>query len=91
MRDHATLATDIAVRIVVRSNIFNGLGIAGASALIHPLAVPAGMLTRDIWWMLGASALRFPLMKSGMRGNRTEGAVLFLGFLVYMAIRAASA
>lgn len=81
---------DIAVGNVVGSNIFNVLGIAGATAVVHPLAVPPEILTRDIWWMLGASVLLFPLMKSGMRVNRGEGAVLFVGFLVYMAILVSS-
>ena len=78
----------IAVGNVVGSNIFNVLGIAGATALIHALAVPPEILTRDIWWMLGASALLFPLMKSGMRVNRVEGTVLFAGFVTYMVVLA---
>ncbi len=77
---------DIAVANVVGSNIFNVLGIAGTTALIHPLSVPAEILARDSWWMLGASLLLFPLMKTGMRVNRMEGAVLFTGFVVYMTI-----
>lgn len=79
---------DIAVANVVGSCIFNVLGIAGTTALIHPLPVPAEILARDNWWMLGASLLLFPLMKTGMRVNRVEGGVLFLGFLGYMALLA---
>lgn len=77
---------DIAVGNVVGSNIFNVLGIAGTTALIHPLAVPPETPARDNWWMLAASALLFPLMKSGMRVNRVEGAVLFSGFVAYLAV-----
>lgn len=77
---------DIAVANVVGSNIFNVLGIAGTAALIHPLSVPAEILTRDNWWMLGASLLLFPLMKTGMRVNRFEGGVLFAGFIAYMIV-----
>lgn len=77
---------DIAVANVVGSNIFNVLGIAGTTALIHPLSVPTEILVRDNWWMLGASLLLFPLMKTGMRVNRIEGAFLFVGFVVYMTI-----
>lgn len=76
---------DIAVGNIVGSNIFNVLGIVGATALIHPLAVPAEILARDNWWMLGASLLLFPLMKSGMRVTRSEGALLFAVFTAYMA------
>lgn len=77
---------DIAIANVIGSNIFNVLGIAGTTALIHPLPVPAEVIARDDWWMLGAAVLLFPLMRSGMRVNRVEGAVLFAGFITYMAV-----
>ena len=77
---------DIAVTNVVGSNIFNILGIAGATAIIHPVPVPVEIIARDNWWMLGASLLLFPLMKTGMRVNRMEGGVLLVGFVAYMAI-----
>lgn len=77
---------DIAVANIVGSNIFNVLGIAGATAAIVPLPVPADILARDMWWMLGFSLLLFPLMRSGMRISRLEGAVLFGGFVTYLAL-----
>lgn len=75
---------DIAVANVVGSNIFNVLGILGVTALVRPLSVPAEIIARDNWWMLGFSALLFPLMRSGMRVNRAEGTVLLAGFLAYL-------
>ncbi len=75
---------DIAVANVVGSNIFNVLGILGATATIHPLDVPPEIIARDDWWMLGASLLLFPLMKSGMRVTRVEGGVLLTGFVAYL-------
>lgn len=77
---------DVAVGNVVGSNIFNVLGIAGATSLIHPLAVPEEILVRDMWWMLGASLLLFPLMRTGMRVTRAEGFVLLAGFVGYMVL-----
>ena len=77
---------DIAVGNVVGSNIFNVLGILGTTALIQPLPVPSEIIVRDNWWMMGASLLLFPLMKSGMRINRLEGVVLLTGFCAYMAL-----
>lgn len=77
---------DMAVGNVVGSNIFNVLGIAGATALIQPLTVPAEIIARDDWWMIGLSALLFPLMKSHMRVDRWEGAVLFALFAGYLAM-----
>ncbi|MBK8014526.1 MAG: calcium/sodium antiporter [Deltaproteobacteria bacterium] len=77
---------DIAIGNVVGSNIFNALGILGTTALIQPLPVPAEIIARDNWWMIGASLLLFPLMKSGMRINRLEAGLLLAGFCTYMAL-----
>lgn len=82
---------DIAVGNVVGSNIFNVLGILGTTALIQPVPVPPELIARDNWWMLGASLLLFPLMKSGMRISRAEGGVLLAGFCVYMTVLVLSA
>jgi len=81
---------DIAVGNVVGSNIFNVLGIAGATALVRPLAVPAEVLERDDPWMLGISAILFPIMKSDMRITRLEGALLLALFLAFLGTLAAS-
>ncbi len=82
---------DIAIANVVGSNIFNVLGIVGATALLHPLDVPAVIIARDVWWMLGASALLLPLMWTGMRVSRLEGALLLGGFATYLALLVRSA
>jgi cation:H+ antiporter len=76
---------------VVGSNIFNVLAIAGTTSLIRPLPVPPEILERDDWWMLGATALLFPLMKSGLRVSRFEGGLLLAGFGVYLALLLRSA
>ena len=75
---------DIAVANVLGSNIFNALGIGGVTAMVHPLSVPAEIISRDSLWMLGFALLLFPLMKTGMRVSRLEGAIVFGGFMLYM-------
>jgi cation:H+ antiporter len=77
---------DIAIANVIGSNIFNVLGIGGVTALILPLSVPAEIVARDNWWMLGVSALLFPLMRTGMRVNRAAGLVLSGCFAAYWTI-----
>jgi cation:H+ antiporter len=81
---------DIAVANLVGSNIFNVLGIAGTAALVLPLRVPLEVIARDDWWMLGLSALLFPLMWTGRRVVRWEGALLLTFFLTYMGLLVAS-
>jgi cation:H+ antiporter len=77
---------DIAIANVIGSNIFNVLGIVGVAALVRPLAVPAEIVARDNWWMIGLSVLLFPLMRSRMRINRIEGSVLLAVFITYMVV-----
>ncbi len=77
---------DMAVGNVVGSSIFNLLAILGAAALFRPLPVPSEILSRDVWWLIGMTALMFPLMISGRKVARTEGLVLMGGFAAYTVI-----
>ncbi len=77
---------DVAVANVVGSNVFNALGIGGITALVHPVPVPPEVVARDDWWMIGTSAALFPLMRSGMRITRLEGAVLLAAFVAYTTL-----
>jgi cation:H+ antiporter len=78
--------SDIAVANIIGSNIFNTLGIIGTASLILPLDVPAEIIARDNWWMIGGSLLLFPLMYTGMRVRRAEGALLLAGYVVYAVL-----
>ena len=77
---------DIAVGNVIGSNIFNALGIVGVAATLRPMVVPPELIGRDDWWLIGASLLLLPLMWSGMRVNRWEGALLLAGFAAYLVV-----
>jgi cation:H+ antiporter len=77
---------DVAVANVIGSNIFNILGIGGVTALIHPLPVPAEIVTRDVWWMLAITAVLLPMMAPRLRLSRVSGAILLAAYLVYAGI-----
>lgn len=77
---------DMAVANIIGSNIFNVLGIVGITALVLPLDIPPEIQARDAYWMLGFSALLLPLMRTGMRITRAEGAVLLMGYVVYVVL-----
>lgn len=77
---------DIAIGNVVGSNVFNILGIAGVAGMITALPIPSEILQRDLLWMLGFSMVLFPMMWTGRRINRFEGALLCAGFTAYMAM-----
>ncbi|MGX9463208.1 calcium/sodium antiporter [Shewanella sp. A14] len=74
--------SDIAIGNVVGSNIFNVLGILGATALIHPVSA-AGFNEIDFIAMLIFAFMVLPFAWSGLRIGRREGAVLLTGYLGY--------
>jgi len=76
---------DIAVGNVIGSNLFNLLGVLGATALIspEPLSISPNALVFDLPVMLGAAALTLPLFYSGYRVTRIEGLLLLALYVVY--------
>ena len=78
--------TDVAVANMIGSNIFNVLGILGVTALIAPVHVSPAIIASDMWWMVGTSLLLLPVMRSGARITRGEGAVLTLAYAVYLFV-----
>lgn len=78
---------DIAVGNVVGSNIFNILGVLGLSALFAPegLAVATQALRFDLPLMVGVAALCLPVLLSGHRISRGEGALLLAAYVGYTA------
>lgn len=79
---------DIALGNVIGSNLFNTLGVVGIAGLIHPFAVPAEILTRDIVVMAGLTIAIFIFgFGFGRQGriNRIEGGALMLVFVAYTA------
>ena len=78
--------SEIALGNVIGSNIFNVLGILGITALVQPLAVSASVLGTDLWWMLGLSALLFPMMRTRFVVGRIEGALLLGIYTAYVVV-----
>jgi cation:H+ antiporter len=80
---------DIAVGNIIGSNLFNVLGIIGLAGTIRPLA-DTGMQLVDLGMLLGMTLVLLPLMRSGFRINRGEGAFLLLlycGYLGHLLLR----
>lgn len=77
---------DIAIGNVVGSNVFNILAILGFAALLNPLyAHEIGLV--DLGVMTAFALLILPLMRSGFRLTRWEGALLlglYAAYVVYL-------
>ncbi len=75
---------EIALANVIGSNLFNLLGVLGATAVIFPVPINSAARDIDNWVMLGFCAAMFPLMWFGRKVGRWDGVVLLAGFAVYM-------
>lgn len=75
---------DVAIGNVIGSNLFNILGVLGISGLIQPLPVDPAIVASDNVWMLGVTWLLFPMMFTGLRINRIEGALLLGTYATYI-------
>lgn len=76
---------DIAVGNIVGSNIFNILAILGAASIVGPLST-TGITHRDLWVMVAFSIGLLPLLYTGLRLQRWEGALLLIGYGAYLRI-----
>ena len=75
---------DVAFGNIIGSNIYNILGIGGATALIAPIGVPAEIIRFDNPVMIGASLLLILFAFTGLRIARWEGALLLAGYCGYV-------
>lgn len=80
---------DIAIGNVVGSNIFNILAILGVAPLIAPLQ-NATLGAADMGVMLFCSILLLPLMRTGWKLSRLEGALFLLIYAGYVGFLIAS-
>ncbi|WP_299063843.1 calcium/sodium antiporter [uncultured Polaribacter sp.] len=72
---------------LIGSNIFNIASVLGITALIKQIPVTeAQILSRDIFWMLGFSAVLIPLvfMPKKYVLSRFKGMFIFLGYVIFI-------
>lgn len=77
--------SDVALGNVVGSNIFNLLGILGATAVFRPIPVPTEIARFDIWIMLAATSLLVLFATTRSQVERWEGGVLLISYAAYLA------
>ncbi|NKI33045.1 calcium/sodium antiporter [Croceivirga thetidis] len=77
----------ISVGNLIGSNIFNLLAVLGITSIITPISVvDPGLLTNDIWWMLGISFLILPLVfiPKGLRLGWRDGLILLTCYITFV-------
>lgn len=72
---------------LIGSNIFNILAVMGITSMIHPVEIQdTGLLSNDIWWMLGISFLILPLVffPRGSKLGWIDGLVLLTLYSIFI-------
>ncbi|MFK8061191.1 MAG: calcium/sodium antiporter [Polaribacter sp.] len=72
---------------LIGSNVFNILAVLGITSMITPVALKdQGLLTNDIFWMLGISFLIFPLVffPKGYRLDWKDGILLLVAYVGFI-------
>lgn len=72
---------------LIGSNVFNILAVLGITSIITPITITdQGLLSSDIFWMLGISFLILPLVFAPVKMKLTwkEGVILLLLYLLFM-------
>jgi cation:H+ antiporter len=78
--------SDVALGNIIGSNIYNILGIGGATALAAPGPVPDTILAFDAPLMIAVSILLLVFAWTGRRIARWEGAALLAGYALYLFV-----
>ncbi len=78
--------SEVAIGNILGSNIYNILGIGGATALLAPTIMPPELVRFDLFVMLAATLALLFFARSGMRIGRTEGAVLLGSYILYIIV-----
>ena len=72
---------DVAVGNVIGSNIFNVAAVLGVTSSLQPIAIPEGLIQREMAAVVALSVLLLPVLRSGWRIRRWEGAVLLAAYV----------
>ena len=80
-RQHA----DLALGNIVGSNLFNITVIGGVAGLVSPIPVAQQFLDTEVWIMLMVTIALIAFMLSGRRISKSEGIILFTGYICYNA------
>jgi len=78
---------DVALGNIIGSNIFNILGIGGATALVTRVPIPEQIMALDVWVMLCAAALLILFAAFGRGISRIEGAILVACYGLYLSLQ----
>lgn len=77
---------DMVAGHVVGSSLFNLLFIVGGTAVLQPLALPASFVRLELPAIAVLALVLYPMLRSGARISRGEGALLCLAFAGWVVL-----
>ncbi|MCC5931226.1 MAG: calcium/sodium antiporter [Cyclobacteriaceae bacterium] len=78
--------TDLALGNLLGSNIFNILSIMGITAIVTPIQISSSIIQNDMFWLLAATLLIFPLMLIRNDVSRFDGFLLLIFYAAYIMV-----
>lgn len=76
--------SDLSVGNLLGSNIFNILGILGVTSIFKTVPISELVLEIDMLWVIGISAIVFPMMVTRKKVSKMEGVVLLALYVIYL-------
>ena len=76
--------TEVVLGNVLGSNLFNILGVLGATALITPVPVDDQVISFDMWVMLAVSVALLPVLLTKRDINRIEAGLFLALYCIYI-------
>lgn len=76
--------SDLSIGNLIGSNIMNILLVLGACSVITEIQIDPDMIAGDFWWMLGTTALLYPILSIGKKVSRIHGAIYLTCYITYI-------
>lgn len=76
--------SELSIGNIIGSNIMNILFVLGVTTTLSEIEIDPNMITGDFWWMLGTTALLYPILTIGKKVSRVHGAIYLTCYIVYV-------
>ena len=76
--------SELSIGNIIGSNIMNILFVLGVTSTVSEIDIDPSMITGDFWWMLGTTALLYPILTIGKKVSRVHGAIYLTCYIVYV-------
>jgi len=78
---------DMVMGHVIGSSLFNLLEVVGGMAALLPLPLPASFVRLELPAAIAFALVLYPMLRGDMRINRSEGVMLVVAFLAWVAFQ----